>query len=166
MHSCRKDTIILIKSCPRRSMHVADAVPTVSVRQAQALLKPSVQTWAEAFRLRNYIVPGTGKLLFRFTALPQLSCVWPWASYCNPSGLESPSCKLEIILLHPLWLCLYILQALWGMVSCFLFVWQTVLSPVWSWLWLCHLDSIAIKYIFSLYPENDKKSLWVGFTLE
>lgn len=82
-------------------------------------------------------LPVPGKLLFHFPALPQISCEWPWASYCNPCGLESPSCKPEIILPHPLWLCLYIWQATWGTVSWFLFVWQTM----WSWTWLWHPDT-------------------------
>lgn len=111
-------------------------------------------------------LPETGKLLFHFPALPQISCVWPWASYNNPSGLESPSCKLEIILLHPLWLCLYILQALWGTASHFLFVWQIVLSTMWSWSGLCCLDSTAMSYIFISYQEDNKKSLWVSLTLQ
>lgn len=89
---------------------------------------------------------------FHFPALPQISCVWPWASYYNPCGLESPSCKPVIILPHPLWLCLYIQLAPWGTASQFLFIWQIVLSTTWSWTWLCHPDTAAWSVF--LYPTK------------
>lgn len=97
-------------------------------------------------------LPLPGKLLFHFPALPQISCVWPWASYYNPCGLESASCKPEIILPHPFWLCLYIRQPTWGTASWFLFVWQIVLGTTWSWTWLCHPGTGAWS-IFCILPR-------------
>lgn len=111
-------------------------------------------------------LPVPGKLLFHFPALPQISCVWPCASYYNICGFESPSCKPEIILPHPLWLCLYIRQAPWGTASRFLFVWQTVLNTTWSWTWFCHPDTAAWSVFLYPYLEGDKKSLRVSFTLQ
>lgn len=97
-------------------------------------------------------LPMPGKLLFHFPALPQIFYVWPWTSYCNPCGLESPSCKPEIILPHPLWLCLYIRQPTWGTGTWFLFVWQIVPSTAWSWTWLCHPDTAAWS-VFCVLPR-------------